>query len=221
MEAVLKVGGSLAENPTSLTKLCQELSVLTKDHRIVIVPGGGEFADTVRKLDKIYGLSDVIAHKIAIVAMDQYGLFLSDITPNSYVSHSLEEISNPVKDKVPIFLPSQLMFREDPLENSWDVTSDTIAAYIADKLHAKKLVLVTDVDGIFSQDPKQNVDTKLIEELSAEELLGWNRRTSVDKTLPKMILETKIDCYVVNGKYPERLGLILENKRTVCTHVTV
>ena len=221
MEAVLKVGGSLAENPTSLTKICRKLSVLTKDHRIVIVPGGGEFADTVRKLDKIYGLSDVIAHKIAIVAMDQYGLFLSDITPNSYVSHSLEEISNPVKDKVPIFLPSQLMFREDPLENSWDVTSDTIAAYIADKLHAKKLVLVTDVDGIFSQDPKQNVDTKLIEELSAEELLGWNRRTSVDKTLPKMILETKIDCYVVNGKYPERLGLILENKRTVCTHVTV
>ena len=221
METVLKVGGSLAENPTSLTKLCRKLSVLTKDHRIVIVPGGGEFADTVRKLDKTYGLSDVVAHKMAIVAMDQYGLFLSDITPNSYVSHSLEEISNPVKDKVPIFLPSQLMFREDPLKNSWDVTSDTIAAYIADKLHAKKLVLVTDVDGIFSQDPKQNVDTKLIEELSAKELLGWNRRTSVDKTLPKMILETKIDCYVVNGKYPERLGLILENKRTVCTHVTV
>jgi len=221
MEAVLKVGGSLAENPTSLTKLCRKLSDLAKDNRIVIVPGGGEFADTVRKLDKTYGLSDVVAHKMAIVAMDQYGLFLSDITPNSYVSHSLEEISNPVKDKVPIFLPSQLMFREDPLENSWDVTSDTIAAYIADKLHAKKLVLVTDVDGIFAQDPKQNLDTKLIEELSAKELLGWNRRTSADKTLPKMILETKLDCYVVNGKCPERIRLILENKRTVCTHVIV
>ena len=221
MEAVLKVGGSLAENPTCLTKLCRKLSVLAKEYRIVVVPGGGEFADTVRKLDKTYGLSDVVAHKMAIVAMDQYGLFLSDITPNSYVSHSLEEISNPVKDKVPIFLPSQLMFREDPLENSWDVTSDTIAAYIAGKLHAKKLVLVTDVDGVFSQDPKESLDTKLVEELSAKELLGWNRRTSVDKTLPKMILETKLDCYVVNGKYPERIRLILENKKTVCTHVTV
>jgi aspartokinase-like uncharacterized kinase len=221
MEAVLKVGGSLAENPTSLTKLCRKLSDLTKGYRIAVVPGGGEFADTVRKLDKTYGLLDVVAHKMAIVAMDQYGLFLSDVIPDSYVSYSLEEISNPVKDKVPIFLPSKLMFCEDPLENSWDVTSDTIAAYVAGLLHAEKLVLVTDVDGIFSQDPKQNVDTKLIEELSAKELLGWNRRTSVDKTLPKMILETKLDCYVVNGKFPERLGLILENKRTVCTHVTV
>jgi aspartokinase-like uncharacterized kinase len=221
MEAVLKVGGSLAENPSYLVQLCRKLSDLTKEYRIAVVPGGGEFVDIIRKLDKTYRLSDVAAHKMAIVGMDQYGLFLSDITPNSYVSHSLEEISNPTKDKVPIFLPSQLMFREDPLKNSWDVTSDTIAAYIAGRLHAKKLVLVTDVDGVFYQDPKKALDTKLVEELSAEELLGWNKRTSVDITLPKMTLETNLDCYVVNGKYPERIRLILENKKTICTHVTV
>jgi aspartokinase-like uncharacterized kinase len=221
MEAVLKVGGSLAEDPDSLARLCRELSVLAKEHRIVVVPGGGEFADTVRKLDRTYGLSDVVAHKMAILAMDQYGLFLSAITPNSYVSYSLKETSKPVKGKLPIFLPSQLMFREDPLENSWDVTSDTIAAYIAGLLHVEKLVLVTDVDGIFSENPKKNVDTKLVEEVSAEELQGWNRRTSVDKTLPKMLLETKLDCYVVNGRYPERIKLIRENKKTVCTHITV
>ena len=47
MEAVLKVGGSLAEEPFSLRRLCQELSELAKVHRIAIVPGGGKFADTV------------------------------------------------------------------------------------------------------------------------------------------------------------------------------
>jgi len=221
MEAVVKVGGSLAEDPASLASLCQELSVLAKAHGILIVPGGGEFADTVRKFDKTYSLSNMVAHKMAILAMDQYGFFLSDITPNSYVSHSLKEISNSVKGMLPIFLPSKLMFREDSLEHSWDVTSDTIAAYIAGLLHAEKLILVTDVDGIFSEDPKKNVDTKFIEELSAEELLGWNKRTSVDKTLPKILLQANLDCYVVNGGYPERIKLILENKRTVCTHVTV
>lgn len=221
MEAVLKVGGSLAEDPASLTSLCQELSVLAKNHRILIVPGGGEFADTVRKFDKTYSLSAMVAHKMAILAMDQYGFFLSDITPNSYVSHSLKEISESVKGMLPIFLPSKLMFREDPLEHSWDVTSDTIAAYIAGLLHAKKLILVTDVDGIFSEDPEKNMDAKLIEELSAEQLQGWNKRTSVDKTLPKILLQTNLDCYVVNGRYPERIKLILENKKTVCTHVIV
>jgi len=221
MEAVLKVGGSLADDPASLASLCQELSVLAKAHGILIVPGGGEFADTVREFDKTYSLSNMVAHKMAILAMDQYGFFLSDITPNSYVSHSLEEISNSVKGTLPIFLPSKLMFREEPLEHSWDVTSDTIAAYIAGLLHAEKLILVSDVDGIFSEDPKKNVDAKLVEKLSAKKLLGWNKRTSVDKTLPKILLKANLDCYVVNGGYPERIKMILENKKTVCTHVTV
>ena len=113
------------------------------------------------------------------------------------------------------------MFHEDPLEHSWDVTSDTIAAHVADKLDAKKLILVTDVDGILSEDPKKSPDNKLIQELHAKELQGWNKRTSVDKSLPKTLLQANMDCYIVNGKHPERIRLILENKKTVCTHVTV
>lgn len=219
MEAVLKVGGSLAEDPNSLTNLCQELTLLAKNHSIFIVPGGGKFADAIRKFEETYSLSNMVAHKMAILAMDQYGLFLSDITPDSNVSYLLEEISNIMNGKLPIFLPSQLMLREDSLEKSWDVTSDTIAAYIAGKVNAQKLVLVTDVDGIFFEDPKKKSDTKLVEELSAKELQGWNKRTSVDKILPKMLLRTKIDCYVVNGNYPKRIRSILEKKPTICTHV--
>jgi aspartokinase-like uncharacterized kinase len=217
----LKVGGSLADDPASLANLCQELGALAEAHRMAIVPGGGAFADTVRKIDKTYKLSDVVAHKMAILAMDQYGFLLSTITPESYVSYSLKEIGNHARGMLPVFLPSKLMFREDPLENSWDVTSDTIAAYIAQLLHAEKLVLVTDVDGILSEDPKKTLDAKLVEELSAEELLGWNRRTSVDKALPKILLQANMDCYVVNGGHAERIKLILENKKTVCTHITV
>ena len=221
MEAVLKVGGSLAEDPEKLKKLCQELSVLAKAHRIVIVPGGGLFADAVRKLDKVYGLSNTVAHKMAILAMDQYGFFLSDMPPNSIPCYTLKGVNNSTEGKVLIFLPSQLMFHEDPLEHSWDVTSDTISAYIAGLLDAKKLILVTDVDGIFSEDPKTSPNNKLIEELAAEELQSWNKRTSVDKILPKTISQSNMDCYVVNGRYPERIKLILENKKTVCTHITV
>jgi 5-(aminomethyl)-3-furanmethanol phosphate kinase len=221
MEAVLKIGGSLAGYPNSLAKLCKELAVLAKKYRIVIVPGGAEFADTVRKFDRTYGLSDVVAHKMAVLSTDQYGLFLLDVIPDSYVSYSLDEISSPVKDKLPIFLPSQHLFQEDPLENSWDVTSDTIAAYIASLLHAEKLVLITDVDGIFYEDPKKALGAKLVEKLSAKELQEWNKRTSVDKPLPKMLLEQSIDCYIVNGKYPERIKKILENTKTVCTQITV
>lgn len=221
MEAVLKVGGSLAEDSASLRKLCRKLGELAEVHRIVVVPGGGRFADIVRELDKTFGLSDTVAHKMAILAIDEYGLFLSDVTPNSFVSDALDEVEDYKKGILPIFLPSQVMFSRDPLEHSWDVTSDSISAYIASVLHAEKLVLVTDVDGICSEDPKKNGDASLIDELSVEELLRWNRRTSVDKTLPRILWLAKLDCYVVNGKHPERIECILENKKTVCTHLTV
>ena len=221
MVTVLKVGGSLAEDSMTLTQLCQELSVLAKEHRILVIPGGGEFADIARKLYKKYDFSDLVAHKMGILSMDQFGLFLSDIITDSFVTYSLEEIKKPTKGKVPILLPSTIMFREDPLEKSWDVTSDSIAAYIANLLQAQKLLLVTDVDGIFYEDPKKKLNTKLFEELSTQDLISWNSRTSVDKTLPKILLRTKLDCYVVNGKYPERIRPILENKKlSKCTHIT-
>lgn len=221
MEAVLKVGGSLAEYPASLRKLCKELVSFAKNYEILVVPGGGKFADVVRDFDKTYGLSNAMAHKMAILAMDQFGLFLSDITPNSHVSHSLEKMKNSPRGKLPIFLPSKFIFRRNPLESSWNVTSDSIAAYTATILHARKLILVTDVDGIFTADPKKNLNAKLIAEVSVKQLLEWNRRTSVDQTLPVMLSKTKLDCFVVSGRHPRRIWAVLENQESVYTHIAV
>lgn len=219
MEAVLKVGGSLIEHPTRLRALCNALSLLAKTYEMLVVPGGGIFADMVRKVDGEWGLSKTTAHRMAVLAMDQYGLLLSDITPNSQVYYSLEDVRNVGRNSLPIFLPSQYIFREDPLEHSWDVTSDSIAAYIAGMLNARKLVLITDVDGIFDDDPKKNSNAKLIKQLTAKQLLSWNKRTSVDKTLPKLLIKFRLDCYVVNGMHPERIHAILAGKETFCTHI--
>jgi aspartokinase-like uncharacterized kinase len=79
--------------------------------------------------------------------------------------------------------------------------------------------LVTDVDGIFTKDPKKHSDANLIKELSVEELRKFVQRTSVDEFLPKLLLKTRIDCYVVNGKHPERIEAILAGQHTVCTLV--
>lgn len=218
MEAVIKVGGSLAENPSQLKTLCTQLSELSRKYAITVMPGGGRFADAVRDFDRRFALSSMLAHRMAILAMDQYGLALTQLIPNSVATYLLSEARQLAETgAAPIFLPSQLMFKEDPLENSWDVTSDSIAAYVASRLAAAKLLLVTNVDGIFTDDPKQYADTALIERLSVEELLRLNKRTSVDRHLPKLLLESPIKCYVVNGNYPERVAAILAGQHTICT----
>jgi aspartokinase-like uncharacterized kinase len=112
------------------------------------------------------------------------------------------------------------MFAEDPLENSWDVTSDSITLYIAHKLQAEKVLFVTDVDGIYSADPKSTGSATLLKEVSSEALSTRKTRTSVDSTLPKLLKKWPIPCYVVNGKYPERIELLLEGKTAVSTLIS-
>ena len=220
MVEVIKVGGSLSEDSASLTTLCQELGALAKSYRMLVVPGGGKFADVVREFYHNFVLSDTVVHKMAILSMDQFGLFLSSITPNSQITYVLEEARSLSSAGIlPIILPSRLMFQKDPLEHSWNVTSDSIAAYIAGLLLAKKLILVTDVDGIFTEDPKKDPNARMIEKLSVNELLGWSKRTSVDKFLPRMLLKTRVDCYVVSGKHPERIKAILKGEKTICTQI--
>jgi aspartokinase-like uncharacterized kinase len=183
-----------------------------------VVPGGGRFADVVRDFDQRFNLSSGISHRMAILGMDQFGLLLSQIIPDSCATYLLSDAKQLSEIRVvPVFLPSRLMFKEDPLENSWDVTSDSIAAYVAGRLHVAKVLLVTDVDGIFTKDPKKHSDATLIEQLSAEELLKLNTRTSVDSYLPKLLLESQIDCYVVNGKHPERIAAILAGQQATST----
>ena len=222
MEAVMKVGGSLAEYPASLRDLCQKLSELSRFHRLLVVPGGGRFADVVREFDRIFDLSDTAAHKMAILGMDIYGLFLSDITPNSRICYTLkraEEAS--AAGALPILSPSRFMFLEDPLEHSWDTTSDSIAAYIAGLLHVNKLILLKDVDGIFTEDPKKCLNAEFIKEITASKLLRWNKRTCVDKLLPKILLRARLECFVVNGRYPKRVEAVLEDEKTICTRIII
>jgi len=218
MDAVIKIGGSLAEEPERLRVLCAKLGEFAKKYAIVVVSGGGRFADVVRDFDQRFSLSSVVSHRMAVLGMDQFGLLLSQIIPNSCATYLLSDAKQLSEiGVVPVFLPSRLMFREDPLENSWDVTSDSISAYVASRLHVAKVLLVTDVDGIFTEDPRKHAAAVLIERLSAEELLKLNKRTSVDRFLPKLLLESPIDCYVVNGKHPERIEAVLAGQQATCT----
>ena len=119
MDAILKVGGSLSEEPDLLIGLCAKLSVLAKNYGLVVVPGGGRFADVVRDSDERFNLSSSVSHRMAILGMDQFGMLLAQITPNSCATYSLRDAKQLSEtEALPIFLPSRLLFKEDPLKNS-------------------------------------------------------------------------------------------------------
>lgn len=223
MESIVKVGGSLvARAPESLRELCQVLSRLVGEFDFLVVPGGGKFADIVREFDREYSLSGETSHKMAILAMDQYATLLADLISNSRAIDSLEKAEKVLSDGfVPILLPASLLFSEDPVEHSWDFTSDSIAAWIAGTSNAEKLILITDVDGIFPQDPKKHLKEGPLSEVSVKTLSKATEKTCVDKGLSEILPKTNLECYVVNGKRPSRVRRILEEKETICTKITI
>jgi aspartokinase-like uncharacterized kinase len=77
---------------------------------------------------------------MAILAMDQFGWYLA--AGGLPVTHDLTAPRG-----VEILLPYRVMRDRDPLPHSWDVTSDTIAAWVASELRLD-LLLLKSVDGI-------------------------------------------------------------------------
>lgn len=198
MVTVVKIGGSLF--PEHTEKLCNHLT--KSNEKIVLVNGGGCLANNIRQLNENNHFSDDVNHWNAIKCMDIIGNFIADKNEDIIPITSLEEIDEVHNNnKTPLLLTYELMRKEDPLKHSWDVTSDSIACWIANQINAKLLIL-TNVDGIYRGNISSN-NKKLIKNIKAKDLLFF-KETCVDKCLPKLLIKYHLDCFVINGRYPAR-----------------
>ena len=138
---VVKIGGSLLGSPELERWL--EIFVKYSDGKIIIVPGGGVFADAVREAQKLSKISDKAAHRLAVLAMDQYGHLLHSLNPKLATASSELEIDERTwQHRAIVWLPSQMVLADDTIPQNWDVTSDSIAAWLAEKLDATHLILL-------------------------------------------------------------------------------
>jgi len=152
MPVVVKLGGSLAKADT----LHSWLATIGAHGagRAIIVPGGGVFADAVRAAQPRYRFSDRAAHAMAVLAMEQYARLLLDLAPALVPGASLEALHAALADnKVALWLPSALLESDGDIARSWSVTSDSLAAWLARRLEAERLILVKSAPAPEGADP--------------------------------------------------------------------
>lgn len=143
VELVVKVGGGLLAHQAAFDSTLAAIAEAATRCALVVVPGGGPFADAVRDVDRRVGLSDDAAHWMAVLAMDQYAYLLaSRLAAGLVVTGPDEALAAVAAGRVPVLAPSSWLRRVDPLPHSWDVTSDSIAAWVAGQLGARRLVLI-------------------------------------------------------------------------------
>lgn len=145
--------------------------------------------------------------------MDFIAKLLNDKFEFTEIAYDLDEAINISNlNKIPILACSKILKELNPFEYSWNVTSDSIAAYISNILEAK-LLIATNVDGIYTRKPTL-AKSNFIDEINAKELLNFDE-TSVDLMLAELLLEFGSNCFVVNGNYPERVLFIINNNNNV------
>jgi 5-(aminomethyl)-3-furanmethanol phosphate kinase len=137
---VVKLGGSHA-GTAHLDAWLDALTVC--GGRAVLVPGGGPFADAVREAQVSMGFDDVAAHAMALLAMEQFGLALASGRPGLRIAASDEAIAAALREgHVPVWAPSAMVLAAKDIPASWDVTSDSLAAWLAGRVGATRLLLV-------------------------------------------------------------------------------
>lgn len=136
---VVKLGGSL-ERSGDIRSLASRLSAAPG---LVLVPGGGRFADAVREAERPLALSGPACHRMAVLAMEQMAHALLDCAPALRPCRTLGELNSAAHRRVTaLWFPAQMLLHHPDIPESWEVTSDSLACWLARTLGAEQLVLV-------------------------------------------------------------------------------
>lgn len=138
---IVKVGGSLMRSDAAV-RLLQSWPT-ARQRRCVVVPGGGIFADAVRVAQRELGFAALAAHHLALAAMEMSARALASVAPRFACASTLAEFEQSwQRGLIPIWLPVALATSAPDIPPSWDVTSDSLAAWLANHLGATHLLVV-------------------------------------------------------------------------------
>jgi aspartokinase-like uncharacterized kinase len=190
---VVKLGGSLA-NSEELPRWLDVIATAGAG-KVVLVPGGGLWADEVRAAQKREGFDDHVAHRKALRAMEQYGKVLAGMQANLVPAAGTVGIHEALRNgQVPVWMPYDMVVADPAIPENWDVTSDSLAAWLTGRLRAQGLVLVKSVQfGGVVVDAMEMVER------------GW-----VDACFPRFAAAAGCAVHVMSRDAYERFGRILK-----------
>lgn len=137
---IVKLGGSLHDSPSLRAWL---KAIPATKAPVVIVPGGGPFADAVRVAQKQLKFSDSAAHRMAVLAMEQYGLAMVSLAEGLQPAGTKRSITACLRGgRTPVWMPTAMVLGRRDIPESWEITSDSLALWLAQRLHARGLLLV-------------------------------------------------------------------------------
>jgi uridylate kinase len=217
MRVVISFGGSLINPGTPDTKLLLEMARIIKKsrHSFGIVCGGGtvarEYAEAMREV----GGSESDADRVAILATRQN----AELLAAALRGHVHPCVLDDFKKAGEALLCSKAVVMGGTIPG---ITTDTDSVLLAEEIGAARIVNMTNVDGIYSEDPRKSKRAKKYGRLAFDELVDLatksdSRRAGehfvFDLLACKLIARSKIETHFVNGKNLKDVEAAIDGKK--------
>ncbi len=190
---VVKIGGGLLrdEGLDGLRRACAEATELAGRRPVLVVPGGGPFAEAVRAVDAQVGLADDVAHALALRAMDQLGMLVRWLLP------AAEPVAELVAPRALGVLVAAAAFGDRPeIPASWSVTSDSLAVLAAGAVRADEAVLLKPVAGVLARWPSGDPPLAELSAGALQALQDAGGGRAVDRYVPEAVRRTGVTVVV-------------------------
>ncbi len=192
--AVVKLGGSVIRS-TQLDRWLD--AIVSAPGPIVVVPGGGALADEVRSCQRQLGFGDPFAHRMALLAMDQFAWAVAGLRPGLEVGTTEDALREIVgRGHVAVWAPYALISGRTDIEESWQLTSDSLALWLAGQLGANRCSLIKSIPPRLGR-------------VSAQTLA---REGVVDEAFPAMLAETGVSATLFGSGDQQALAAFLADK---------
>jgi len=218
MKLVIRIGGSVVASPFNpeLMNAYAELllNLQQKGHYVAVVVGGGSLSRELIAVAKAMGLEETAQDEVAIsVSRLAAQLMLLKLNRESALSVpvTVEAAAKRVEEG-----GIAIMGGLKP-----GMTTDTVAALVAERIHADLLVKATDVEGVFDKDPKKHRDAIKFSSLRYDELPAIFEKKRheagihqvIDPEAIGILKKAKVKTVVVNGFKPENVLAAVKGKR--------
>jgi 5-(aminomethyl)-3-furanmethanol phosphate kinase len=220
VDLFVKFGGSILSKPDVCRAAVRQLEELhSEGMTIMVYPGGGPTDNTIEQLDSVYVFDDTTIHHACALAFDQTGLMLCDrtISRKFVPCETLEKAARCLSVSIAVLIPSRMIVYLDPFTTSRNTSSDSMAAWFAHYVNARKFIVLTDIDGVFQPGHVGDMGF-LYRDISATEL-ARHGHTSVDACFANYVNSVRMDCWVLNADAPERIRDVMAGGTPIGTRI--
>jgi aspartokinase-like uncharacterized kinase len=220
-DVFVKIGGSILDHESASAALVPHITALAREHRVVILTGGGQAAKRIKANQRASGTHFYNCWRAGVLCLEVNAHLLASYSTAFTVVSSLAEIAACFEGgNIAVFAPAGAILHSLSLLPDWNETTDSMGLHFASALGARRYVIVSDVDGIYERPPQEDPAASPVACLEIEDLERLPS-SKVDAAFSLHFRRHALPTVVVNGKHPSRVSAAIRGNATIGTEIVV